>query len=143
MAYSSTNSRQPIARKSDGQLAQTSMEQEEEAARIRWETTERERLKNLTALPGYENRGQAEPYIVSLYNQLPSASHVPAPIEDKSVKQQEEYQHCKDPVYNSREWWHMSDEEPMEHQYGMLQAMMYGNGIEYPPAAKDEDEEML
>ncbi len=122
-----------------GNWPQTSMEQEEEAARHRWEATERDRLKNLTALPGYDNRDQAEPYVVSLFNQIPSANGV---IESDSAKQHEEYQHCKDPVYNSREWWHMSDQEPMEHQYGMLQAMMYGNGIEYA-SAKEEDEEML
>ena len=126
-----------------GNWPQTSMEQEEEGARQRWETAERERLKNLCALPGYDSRRQAEPYIVSLYNQVPNANGVTAPPEPNSAKQHEpEYQHCKDPVYNSREWWQMSEEEPMEHQYGMLQAMMYGNGIEYP-SAREEDEEML
>jgi hypothetical protein len=132
---------------SDGEMGnwpQTSMEQEEVAARQRWEEMERERLKNLCALPGYDNRAQAEPYIVSLYNQLPNPNVVVAQTEMNHVEKEEEYKHCKDPVYNSREWWHMSDQEPMEHQYGMLQAMMYGNGIEYAqPARVDVDEEML
>lgn len=120
---------------------QTSMAQEEDAARMRWEGNEREKLKNLCALPGYDSRSQAEPYIVSLYNQLPHLNGMTAPTEQKSPPPQEDFKRCKDPVYNnSREWWHMSEDEPMEHQYGMLQAMMYGNGIEYPqPKAEDED----
>ena len=120
---------------------QTSMEKEEEAARHRWEESERERLKNLCALPGYDNRNNAEPYIVSGYN------GVTAPPESAHSEQSsEEYRRCKDPVYKNREWWQLSDDEPMEHQYGMLQQMMYGNGLEYNvPTTRhqDEDEEML
>jgi hypothetical protein len=130
-----------------GNWPQTSMEKEEEAARHRWEESERERLKNLCALPGYDNRGQAEPYIVSGYNDRPNINGVTALSEYTNTQQSSsEYKRCKDPVYNSsREWWQLTDEEPMEHQYGMLQAMMYGNGIEYaqPPRHDDEDEEML
>ncbi len=108
------------------------MEKEEEAARQRWDQNEREKLKNLCALPGYDNRNTAEPYIVSGYVERPPPS--------------EEQRRCKDPVYNSREWWHLSDDEPMEHQYGLLQHMMYGNGVEYNVTSvrhEDEDEEML
>jgi hypothetical protein len=124
---------------------QTSMEKEEMAARHRWEESEREKLKNLCALPGYDDR---EPYIVSGYNNLPNINGVIAPGEFASPHPQqasEEYKRCKDPVYNSREWWQLSDEEPMEHQYGMLQQMMFGNGIEYGASNRhrDEDEEML
>ena len=109
---------------------QTSMEKEEEAARHRWEAIERDKLKNLCALPGYDNR---EPYIVGGYENM------------HATQASDEYKQSKDPVYNrSREWWEMSDQEPMEHQYGMLQSMMYGNGIEYvQPPKHDEDEEML
>jgi len=112
-----------------GNWPQTSMEHEEAAAKARWEQSERERLKNLCALPGYDSRNHAEPYIVSGYDQGPKL--------DGS-------QRCKDPVYNSqsREWWHMADEGPMEHQYGMLQQMMYTNYVEYP-VRQDEDQDML
>jgi hypothetical protein len=125
---------------------QTSMEQEEEAARYRWEESERERLKNLCALPGYDSRTQAEPYIVSGYNNLPNINGVTAPSEFANTPQQNpEYKRSNDPVYKNKEWWILSDEEPMEHQYGMLQQMMYGNGIEYGTSSRhaDEDEEML
>ena len=111
-----------------GNWPQTSMEKEEEAARHRWEEKEREKLKNLSAPTGYDSRNSAEPYIVSGYNARARTS-------------EEEYKRCKDPVYNSREWWQLSDEEPMEHQYGMLQQMMYGNGLEYG-RKQDEDQEM-
>lgn len=126
-----------------GNWPQTSMEKEEAAARHRWEI-EQEGLKNLTAFPGYENRNHAEPYIVSGYNDLPNINGVTAPTEFASTEQAgSEYRRCKDPVYNSREWWSV-DDQPMEHQYGLLQHMMYGNAFEYASKTReDEDEEML
>ena len=129
-----------------GNWPQTSMEKEEEAARHRWES-EQERLKNLCALPGFDNRNHAEPYIVSGYNDLSNINGVTAPTEYANAEDASgDYRRCKDPVYNSsREWWHLADDQPMEHQYGMLQQMMYGNGIEYVHNTRheDEDEEML
>lgn len=126
---------------------QTSMEKEEAAARQRWEESEREKLKNLCGLPGYDQRNSAEPYMVSGYNDQSSNGGVTQPIDYAHSQQPTEAsRRCKDPVYNSREWWHLSADEPMEHQYGMLQHMMYGNGIEYDvPSTRhqDEDEEML
>ncbi|RMZ91578.1 hypothetical protein DV736_g1187, partial [Chaetothyriales sp. CBS 134916] len=118
---------------------QTSMELEEEAARRRWETAEQEKVKNLT---GGDNHAQAEPYMVSLYNHLSHATATADQQEQHDAMQGEEYRRFKDPVHNSREWWKMSEQEPIEHQYGLLQAMMYGNGIEYP-MAKDNDTDML
>jgi len=126
---------------------QTSMEKEEAAARQRWEESERERLKNLCALPGYDQRTNAEPYIVSGYNDQSNTNGLGHPSASVHSEQPtEESRRCKDPVYNSREWWHLSADEPMEHQYGMLQQMMYGNGVEYNVTSTrqdDEDEEML
>lgn len=128
-----------------GNWPQTSMEKEEEAARHRWEK-EREGLKNLTAFPAYDNRNHAEPYIMNGYSDS-NINGVTARTEFNGMDQNGgEYRRCKDPVYNSREWWSM-DDQPMEHQYGLLQHMMYGNmnAFEYsnnkPP--EDDDEEML
>lgn len=127
---------------------QTSMEKEEAAARYRYDT-ERDKLKNLSALPEFNNRIHAEPYIVNGYGELPNVNAVVAPSEFQSSEQQNaEYRPCKDPVYNSssREWWSL-DEQPMEHQYGLLQAMMYGNPTDQwsvnATRREDEDEEML
>ncbi|ETN38711.1 uncharacterized protein HMPREF1541_06749 [Cyphellophora europaea CBS 101466] len=116
---------------------QTSMDQEEEAARIRWEAMERERLKNLCALPGYDARSAAEPYMTNLYKDASSTSEHDRPSDD--------YKRCKDPVYNhAREWWAVGlDTEPMEHQYGLLQHMMWSQGDLYTPKRQDEDQEML
>lgn len=94
---------------------QTNMELEEEAARLRWEAMERERLKNLCALPGYDSRSTAEPYMSNLYDANISLDAKPEQPESTA---HEDYKRCKDPVYNhSREWWQMgADSEPMEHQ---------------------------
>ena len=91
---------------------QSNMELEEEAARMRWEALERDRLKNLCALPGYDNRATAEPYMKNLF----------ASATATSAQQTGENKRCKDPVYNhSREWWQMgADAEPMEHQVSLV-----------------------
>jgi hypothetical protein len=93
---------------------QTNMELEEEAARLRWEAMERDRLKNLCALPGYDSRATAEPYMTNLYEtkiDVEPLSHLVPSSDDET------YKRCKDPVYNnSREWWQMGEEGPMEHQ---------------------------
>jgi hypothetical protein len=117
---------------------QTSMEQEEEAARIRWETMEQERLKSLGALPGYDTR-DAEPYMTNLFT---NTSHR---TEDSAQNTEDGYKRCKDPVYNhSREWWQVGlDTEPMEHQYGLLQHMMWAQPDFGSPKRQDDDEEML
>lgn len=94
---------------------QTNMELEEEAARLRWEAMERDRLKSLCALPGYDSRSNAEPYMTNLYDK---ASSTMSATQTTPSSEAEEYKRCKDPVYNhSREWWQVGvDSEPMEHQ---------------------------
>ena len=126
-----------------GNWPQTSVELEEEAARYRLQSTEQDRLKNLSVLPAHESRNNAEPYILQGYETLPNINGMTAPMEYGATTTKEaEYKHSNDPAYNSREWWHMSDEEPMEHQYGMLQ-QMYGFGIDYSAANRnDGDAEM-
>lgn len=93
-----------------GDWPQTSMDLEEEAARHRWETQEQEKFKNLSVLPRQEIAQNAEPYMQQGYDADMMA-------DDKV----EEYRSATDPVHNrEREWWHMA-EQPIEHQYGMLQ----------------------
>lgn len=86
-----------------GNWPQTSLEMEEEAARQRWETQEQQRLKNLSVLPSHNS---AEPYMKSGYE------------EDMNMDSEPQgYRPATDPAYNrEREWWHMSGEEPIEHQ---------------------------
>lgn len=119
---------------------ETSIEREEEAARYRIHQAEQEKLKNLCALPGYDTKHDAEPYIVHGYEAYPSSNGM-TDLSSAMMKE-EEYKKSTDPAYNGREWWHLSDDEPMEHQYGMLQ-QMWGYGIDYNAAKKhDGDSEM-
>ena len=114
------------------------MELEEEAARLRWEEMELDRLKTLCALPGYDAPTGAEPYMTGLYDEVANS-------QKKEQSAEEEYRRCKDPVYNhSREWWQVGIEtEPMEHQYGLMQQMMWAQQDLYAPRRQEEDHEML
>lgn len=108
-----------LASRHMGDWPQTSLEMEEEAARQRWEKQESERLKNLSVLPSQESRGNAEPYMSSGYDADMSMDNGP-----------QTHRQATDPAYNrEREWWHMAAEEPMEHQYGMLQQVQMMRGF--------------
>lgn len=121
-----------------GNWPETSIEKEEEAARYRLEITEQERLKNLCAMP--VNKQNAEPYIVHGYEAYPNSNGVTD--LGATMMKDEEYKKSTDPAYNSKEWWNLTDQEPIEHQYGMLQ-QMWGYGIDYSAARKnDGDSEM-
>ena len=94
---------------------QTSMQQEEEAAKAR-------SLRTQAQLGNYspEQRHNAEPYIVHGYEALPdssSATSGPGP-----TPQMREYNPALDPAYQSREWW-LHETDPIEHQYGVMQQM--------------------
>lgn len=126
-----------------GNWPETSMEREEEAARYRLQMGEEEKPKSmLPGLAGSELRNNAEPYIVQGYANLPNINGNTAPTEYRDVAEKgEAYKASSDPAYNSREWWNLSDDEPMEHQYGMLQA--YAFPVDYSAASRrDEDSEM-
>ena len=128
-----------------GNWPQTSMEHEEAAARHRWEESETERLKSSGASTGNDPAHVAEPCMAKGYESIPNIDITSAPTSSRSPLIQENPQHLKDPVYNSqsREWWNVEDDGPMEHQYGMLQQIMYGNYVEYgQPTKRDEDEDM-
>lgn len=102
-----------------GNWPQTSLELEEQAARQRWEKQEQERLKNLSVLPGQQARSTAEPYMSTGYD-----------ADMGMDNDMETYRQATDPAYNrEREWWHMAADEPVEHQYGMLQQVQMMRGF--------------
>lgn len=93
---------------------QTSLEQEEKAAHSRWEKLESERLRNLAAVPVLAH-AHAEPYMTNGY----------ADGHGGVTEQRMESRQATEPVYQhlAKEWWHMAEEEPIEHQYGMLEQL--------------------
>lgn len=94
---------------------QTSLELEEQAARLRWEAQEQEKLRNLSVL---SSATTAEPYM--------STGYAEDMVMDEEVPS---YRAATDPVYNrEKEWWHM-DDQPMEHQYGTFQQMQMMHGF--------------
>ena len=125
-----------------GNWPQTNLEQEEEAARHRWEMlSEQEREHKINA---QQARTIAEPYMVNGYGSLPNINGVTAPTEYRppvEVQGSAEYNRAQDPACSSREWWrHVSETQPMEHQYGALEQMrIYGYGA----VDMDGDKEML
>ena len=131
---------QQMLAKNLGNWPQTSMEQEEEAAKHRWERmSEPERLRNVQI---NEIKSHAEPYIVNGYGSLPNINGMTAPTEHAppiDVERTTEYNRANDPVYESREWWrHVSENQPIEYQYGLLQQRIDG----YGPVDMDGDKEM-
>ncbi len=113
-----------------GNWPQTNMEQEEEAAKHRWDRlTEQEREQRLQ-----QAKSSAEPYMLDGYEDF-------AKLHGQPVERKEEYNRAIDPVYSSREWWqHGQEAQNMEHQYGMIEQMrIYGYGA----VNMDGDEEML
>lgn len=126
-----------------GDWPQTSMEREEEAAKHRLQLLEQDRLKNLCAFPAPDIRQNAEPYILHGYDALPNANAGSTTREyDSATMKEEDYRQSSDPAYNSKEWWNLSDDEPMEHQYGMLQ-QIYGYHVNVAALGRnDGDAEM-
>lgn len=134
---------QQMLAKNLGNWPQTNLQQEEEAARQRWESmsqAERNSQHN-----SHQARNIAEPYMVDGYN----SSSITEPVticQDRLLQSHsngasKEYSHSQDPVYSSREWWqHMSQTQPMEHQYGMMEQMRI-NG--YGAVDMDGDKDML
>jgi hypothetical protein len=104
---------------------QTSMQQEEEAARSRYM-----RMQTDSGHYPAEQRHNAEPYIVRGYDSSPEVSS--ATTEQGHAARAREYNRALDPAYQSREWW-MHESEPIEHQYGVVQQMRQ---------VADEDEDM-
>jgi len=131
---------QQMLSKNLGNWPQTDIEQEEEAARHRWDKmSERERERNLNV---EQAKNTAEPYMVDGYDDL-SKLHGVAPTNQAphvDLDKSEEYNRFNDPVYSSREWWQHMSETPMEHQYGVLEQMRITG---YGAVDMDGDKEML
>jgi hypothetical protein len=112
-----------------GNWPSTSFEREEEAARAHWDA-EQEKIKNL-CVP----QVLAEPYIVNGYQNLAYVNEVNSPTQHTERDQDKHVAECGGKM--EREWWQMEN-QPMEHQYGMLQQMtMQGLQLD------SHDEEML
>lgn len=94
---------------------QTSMQQEEEAAKAR-------SLRTQAQLGNYspEPRHNAEPYIMHGYEELSdSSAAMSGPHPDP---QSQKYSAALDPVYRRKEWW-LREADPIEYQYGVVQQM--------------------
>lgn len=108
---------------------QTSMNQEEEAAQYRWDIMEKRRMNTTSNITPTEIKMNAEPYIVTGYDGLAHPSmESSTDTEDKAGG-------------HGREWWNLSDNEPIEHQYGLLQYMLQSYPLQYRPT-HEEDMEM-
>jgi hypothetical protein len=106
-----------------GNWPSTSLEMEEEAAKFRYERAEQEKVKTLCAPQG--PRGMAEPYMMNGYQTIAHINSLASPtIQERSHFSQQAAERDEKMAVdsNSREWWHVSD-QPVEHQYGMLQQM--------------------
>jgi hypothetical protein len=122
-----------------GNWPQASMETEEADAKYRLRLIEQEKLaRNDLAI-----RNNAEPYILRGYESSVNGKSVEMSYANgASVQDNSSYKQSTDPAYDSREWWHLSEEEPMEHQYGMLQAYAYHIDYSVPGTQQDGDAEM-
>jgi hypothetical protein len=96
-----------------GSWPQTSMQQEEEAAKARYM-----RMQGDSENYSQEQRHNAEPYVIHGYDALPGS----AATGQASPVRTHEYNRALDPAYQSREWW-LHESDPIEHQYGVAQQM--------------------
>lgn len=123
-----------------GNWPQTCMEQEEEAARHRWETMQQGHDKAPTEL---SLRNIAEPYMVDGYATRSPSHNTSGSVDHASNSRMTEEEHSSEILGRAREWWNLSPSEPIEHQYGMLQHMqLYGQQLDQS-GEEQIDEEML
>ena len=151
-----------------GGWCHTTLEQEEEMARLRLQRKEtRESAtntdmdsstgKHMMTLNGLNQRDCqiVEPYMTSGYEMLAQKEYdqqaQPGLCTNDTYSPSESvtdgrYQHSTDPVFQGRGWWrHNSAGQPVEHQYGLFDQM---NQFHDSPhisvgASGQEDEEML
>lgn len=151
-----------------GGWCHTTLEQEEEMARLRLQRKETQEPATHTDMDSgtgehtmdldsvnQRDCQTVEPYMTSGYEMLAQkeynqqaraglyANDTNSPSESVFG---EHYQHSTDPVFQGREWWrHTSAGQPVEHQYGLFDQM---NQFHVPThvsvgATGQEDEEML
>ncbi|KAL9105239.1 MAG: hypothetical protein Q9187_008751, partial [Circinaria calcarea] len=149
-----------------GGWCRTTLEQEEEMARLRLQrkgelatqTDTNSKIGEHTTTLNSLNQGDCqtmEPYMTSGYETLAQREYDQQLQTGLYVKETHlpsesvvggHYQHSTDPVFRGREWWrHNSAGQPVEHQYGLFDQM---NQLHVPThiavgATSQEDEEML
>ncbi|MCJ1373470.1 hypothetical protein MMC20_004698 [Loxospora ochrophaea] len=147
----------------------TTMEQEEEMAKLRYESMMSRKQPEPEGIQMQEMWGQdpqsslspihenihrtAEPYIASGYEQLAQRDYDQQAEELGGETQahfgsavDEPYNRALDPVHQSREWWHnFVGQQSMEHQYGMFDQLnqFRSPSQQYGGVQGTEDEEML
>lgn len=156
-----------------GSWPPTSLQQEEEMARLRYERKLSEKSKiqeefrlngmeqdckgSMVTLQDGDGRPNAEPYILSGYETLAqrdydfqAQQHPQDEMIDHQLRQRSaheyHYDQATDPVFQGRQWWHnFVGNQAMEHQYGAFDQM---NQFAPQPSSfvgthAPEDEEML
>ena len=112
---------QQMLNKNLGNWPQTTLDQEEQAAKHRWDRmSEQERQHTMNT------RQNAEPYMANGYQNLPNINGMTAPTEyqQSEMSGTKDYNRAFDPLYDSRQWWEVNlGSQPMEHQYGLLEQM--------------------
>ena len=130
-----------------GAWQQTTLEQEEEMARLRYQRkTAQENTR--VELVAKDEHHSVEPYIASGYELLAQRDYdkqLSAGTGTTAAMSGHYHSHATDPAFQSKGWWEVSPAQPMEHQYGMFDQM---NHFRAPMQAAggpyhQEDEEML
>ena len=130
-------------------LEGTSIENEEQLARMRYQglATERNLSDTNAAQDNQEDIRAAEPYVKNGYEMLAERDYniqAQAPSAEKPI-----YQplgtavgtpHRLDPSFSSREWWRdFVGDQPMEYQYGMFEHMWHHQPQQSSNVQEDED----
>ena len=130
-----------------GAWQQTTLEQEEEMARLRYQRKTAQESTRVE-LTNKDEHHSVEPYISSGYEllaqrdynqQLNAGPGITAALSGHN------YSLATDPAFQSKGWWEVNPAQPMEHQYGMFDLM---NQFRVPMQKAggtyhQEDEEML
>ncbi|MCJ1387853.1 hypothetical protein MMC18_000696 [Xylographa bjoerkii] len=151
-----------------GSWQHTTLEQEEEMARLRYErnavhsNTKAAEEEMSQASVGQENKPAfiegdhlaMEPYIKSGYEILAERDYnhqaaTGSNMGDKLLLSgpgcENHYNQAVDPAFHSKGWWEVYSEQPMEHQYGMFDQMNHFRATTQTAGGSygQEDEEML
>ncbi|MCJ1282072.1 hypothetical protein MMC26_001395 [Xylographa opegraphella] len=151
-----------------GSWQHTTLEQEEEMARLRYERNAAH--SNTKPPPEDKDQGSVrqedkytleegdhlamEPYIRSGYEILAERDYnhqaaMGSNMGDKLLLSgpgcENRYNQAADPAFNSKGWWEVYSEQPMEHQYGMFDQMNQFRSTSHEVGGSygQEDEEML
>ena len=130
-----------------GAWQQTTLEQEEEMARLRYQRKTAQESTRVEII-ARDDHHSVEPYIASGYELLAQRDYnqqLSSRIGTTTATSGHYHSHATDPAFQSKGWWEVSPAQPMEHQYGIFDQMnqfrapIQGAGGPYG----QEDEEML